>query len=152
MKTVATYQYNAIKATSADGTFAFPRIYKNATQKVVLTVASISSSSLYAESDYKHPAPVALFLSGYSQINGKANTNTTTGGQDNRFYLGTTTGGGGDAPPHTFAPPRLILDELPLTPFKIEATHWDDSIEVQSGKTKPTIQYLISFNIDVVDC
>ena len=148
MKTVGTYQFTAIGGTNANAhTFHFPRIYKSAEQKILITVGSISYVATHdSPADF---TPHSFFLDGLSVITGKCNIERDTGSSmttSNRWFLGTT-GGVWDSNRKvdavTFHPPRLLLDDLPLNEFTISSEHYTEPTEAS--------KFLVSFNIDVVE-
>ncbi len=149
MKRIATYQFTAIGGSSASShDFSFPRIYKSTEQKILLTVGSISYIASHdAPADY---TPHSFYLDGLSVITGKCNIERDSGSTrttSNRWFLGTC-GGVWDSNTKTygltFAPPQMLLDDLPMTPFSISSEHYTEDSEAS--------KYLISFNIDVVEC
>lgn len=148
MKTIGTYQFTAIGGTNANAhTFHFPRIYKSAEQKILLTVGSISYVATHdTPKDY---TPHSFFLDGLGVITGKCNIERDSGSAmttSNRWFLGTC-GGVWDSNTKTdsvtFSPPRLLLDELPLNEFTISSEHYTEVTE--------NSKFLVSFNIDVVE-
>jgi hypothetical protein len=149
MKTIGTYQFTAIGGTSANThTFHFPRIYKSAEQKILITVGSISYSATHdSPPDY---TPHSFYLDGLGVITGKCNIERDSGSAmttSNRWFLGTCGGYWSLTSQknwsHTFSPPRLLLDELPLNEFTISSEHYTEVTE--------NSRFLVSFNIDVVE-
>jgi hypothetical protein len=146
MKTIATYQqsfYNASAAESA--TFNFSRIYKaDPSHKIRITVSSLSYEALADGTEY---TPPVFYLSGLSELTGKCISQRQDGLTKNDWALGTcgeNSSTGSKSASIVSESPSLIVEELPLNPFRIYLEQYNASTYSST--------FRVTFNIEVIDC
>jgi hypothetical protein len=148
MNVIATYQQTFISTSnSASQTFNFERVYKpHPNHQILITVASVSYESTNAGTTY---TPHIFTLNGINEFSGKSTTQLSGTTRDTRagWFLGV--GGeqsidGSKSASMMTQPSRLMVDDIPITDFRIDVTHF-------SGGTAGGCKFLVSFNIDVVE-
>lgn len=146
MKVITTYQQGFVNHTaSPDAVFRFQRVYKTSpTHKLRITVSSLSFETLNNGSDF---TPLYFYLSGIAEFSGKCINLSESGTMNNNWGLGqcgensTENNKSGTV---VASPPSLIVDDIPLTPFRI-------SLEDLSGQVSTDCKFRVTFNIDVID-
>jgi hypothetical protein len=146
MRIIETHKQSFHSTTETDTAhFNFTRIYKtNDKQKFLITVGSIGWTSEMPDETTDAFSPPLFFAEGL--LGGQCINQTDLGGTTNGWFLG---GDGyndtGTSKSHltTHAPNTILVNDIPLNPFRIVKKHLD-------GSSHPSI-FIVSFNIDIVE-